>query len=152
MSHTGNLGITPPWRAAIASCCLLRSCLSRNFQVAKLATRAANRVCSSLQYGATHRRHLPIPNHENASHPRIQPKDISAESDWLQDRDVVLPTFNRDHVPPPRFDWRMRASSRTRKNVKLEGSKLKIRRHAPPVIDVKMGQPFFEEINAYQER
>ena len=92
----------------------------------------------------------------DGSQHRIQPKDIFAESDWLQDRDVVLPTFNKDYVAPPRFDWRMRASSRTRKDVKLEGRKQlnarRIRRHAPPVMDVQIGQPFFEEINAYQER
>lgn len=92
----------------------------------------------------------------NSSRRRLQPKDTSTESDWLQERDILLPTFDRDHVPPPRFDWRMRASSRTRKGVKLEGQKQRntrrIKRHAPPVMDVQMGQPFFEEINAYQER
>lgn len=92
---------------------------------------------------------------------KVTPNHFGAmENDWLQERDALASTFNPNHTPTPRFDWRMRAASRTRKDLTLAGedvakhdpSRRYLRRVAPPQINVQPGQPFYEEINAYSQR
>lgn len=56
--------------------------------------------------------------------------------------------------PTPRFDWRQRAPSQTRPTNtagRIESGKM-TKRKMPPPIAVQPGQPFHEEIKAYEDR
>ncbi|KAF9460474.1 P-loop containing nucleoside triphosphate hydrolase protein [Collybia nuda] len=52
-----------------------------------------------------------------------------------------------------RFDWRLRAPSRTRK-ARITGAKYAkyIRRKLPPLVNTVQGEPFYDAIRAYQDR
>ena len=76
--------------------------------------------------------------------------------DWLQ-VEVGHPTSLS--APPEstrRFDWRMKANSRAARPAGVEFPKYErlqyIRRIQPPQVDTQMGEPFYEEIQAYRQR
>lgn len=80
------------------------------------------------------------------------------EEEWLHNSDVLA--LASSSTPGPRFDWRMRASSRARRDnsakdnhvAKQDPRKRSIKRLAPSPINVEMGEPFYEEIKAYSNR
>jgi hypothetical protein len=62
-----------------------------------------------------------------------------------------------NHVLRPlsqRFDWRLRATSRINRTQPLEGQRHRryVKRVIPPHIHVREGEPFFEQIQAYNEQ
>jgi hypothetical protein len=62
-----------------------------------------------------------------------------------------------NHVPRPisqRFDWRLRATSRINRTQPLDGQRHRryVKRVIPPHIHVREGEPFFEQIQAYNEQ
>ncbi|KIJ60439.1 hypothetical protein HYDPIDRAFT_98653 [Hydnomerulius pinastri MD-312] len=73
--------------------------------------------------------------------------------------ELPLDRFFSEHsplAPSTRFDWRLRAPSRC-KGVpelpeKVEGRRVYIKRVAPPSNEVQPGEPFYDEIQAYNDR
>lgn len=62
-----------------------------------------------------------------------------------------------NHVLRPlsqRFDWRLRATSRINRTQPLDGQRHRryVKRVIPPHIHVREGEPFFEQIQAYNEQ
>lgn len=84
----------------------------------------------------------------------------AAEQEWLQDESVQTYTTSSVDTPTPRFDWRLRSSSRLQKEKTLAGEDVEkhdprrrtLHRIAPPQINVQKGEPFYEEICAYSDR
>ncbi|KDQ54482.1 hypothetical protein JAAARDRAFT_135529 [Jaapia argillacea MUCL 33604] len=85
----------------------------------------------------------------------------AAEREWLQEEDVAeephSPALVRPHNPSEeiRFDWRLRAPSRARgpRDPAVEDPhkrKTSLKRVRPPHMNVGLGAPFYEEIQAYQ--
>lgn len=75
------------------------------------------------------------------------------EEEWLQNSDILA--LATSSGLGPRFNWRMRATSQTavQGHVSEDGKKPRsIKRIAPLPINVKQGEPFFEEIQAYSAR
>jgi hypothetical protein len=100
---------------------------------------------------------LPPPSSQK---PLIQ---TAAEREWLQDGAVRL-SSSPSASDNARVDWRLRATSRVKLRKKVNdtvitsgdsgdsGKKRHIRRIQPPMAQVQPGEPFYEEIQAYQER
>jgi hypothetical protein len=64
--------------------------------------------------------------------------------------------YSGNHAPLPpsqRSDWRLRATSRTNRT-QLDGHRHRryVKRANPPHIQVQQGEPFFEEIQAYNKQ
>ncbi|KAG2035496.1 P-loop containing nucleoside triphosphate hydrolase protein [Suillus americanus] len=64
--------------------------------------------------------------------------------------------YSGNHAPLPpsqRSDWRLRATSRTNRTQLFDGQRHRryIKRANPPHIQVQQGEPFFEEIQAYNK-
>jgi len=81
-----------------------------------------------------------------------------AQQKWPQRGDVGASTLA--DAPTPRYDWRMRATSRTSGANIMAGEDREthdlrrrvMKRIPPPQINVGIGEPFYEEINAYSNR
>jgi hypothetical protein len=75
-------------------------------------------------------------------------------------KELGIPTedyYSGYHAPLPpsqRSDWRLRATSRTNHTQPLDGQRHRryIKRVNPPHIQVQQGEPFFEEIQAYNKQ
>ena len=78
----------------------------------------------------------------------------AAEREWLQVEDSEE---NNTHVHTEtengkdRFDWRLRAPSRSRKPPDRPPRGF-VKRYPPPNVDVQMDEPFFEAITAYKNK
>lgn len=77
---------------------------------------------------------------------------MAAERGWLQ---VDDPEESNLHVhannEQDRFDWRLRAPSRSRKPPDRSHRGF-IKRNHPPNVDVQIDEPFYEAITAYKDR
>jgi hypothetical protein len=77
------------------------------------------------------------------------------EEERLQSRAFNASLYSASGIRTPRYDWRSRASSRTR--LAMAGKyhdepDLNIRRIAPPQVHVQTGELFSEEIKTYADR
>ena len=81
-----------------------------------------------------------------ASFRKTKEFDIPAE-DYYSGSSALLP-------PTQRSDWRLRATSRTKctRSRDAQGHRRYIKRVAPPYMQVQPGEPFYEEIQAYNEQ
>ncbi|GLB44126.1 putative P-loop containing nucleoside triphosphate hydrolase protein [Lyophyllum shimeji] len=86
----------------------------------------------------------------------------AAEEEWLQE-DQLQPSSNipshpvDPDQPQERFDWRLRASSRTQKPPAPSDSQTAprqryTRRKQPPMRSVQQGEPFYDAIQNYEDR
>lgn len=110
-------------------------------------------------------KHVQKPNHELLGVRRAQLSVScylrgSAQQTLLQKpKELKIPIedyYFENHAPLPpsqRSDWRLRATSRTNRTQLSDGQRLRryIRRVSPPHIQVQQGEPFFEEIQAYNK-
>jgi hypothetical protein len=79
------------------------------------------------------------------------------EYDWQENTDGYT---HKAYAVGTHFDWRTRASSRIRRRDTLtlkddetrDPHRRAMQRISPPQIDVGVGEPFFEEIDAYRKR
>lgn len=83
-------------------------------------------------------------------------KLTAAEQEWLQEENASssLPLYfaDPDHRTE-RFDWRLRAPSRIRKDPDITKQRARyVRRKLPPLVTVMQGEPFYDAIQAYQDR
>ena len=100
----------------------------------------------------------------------FQPSDIvggaevshltTEEEERSQSRDFYASLNSASDTSTPRYDWRLRASSRMRPAMALAGKghdghnshRQTPKRILPPQIHVHRGEPFYEEIKAYSDR
>ncbi|KAG1852645.1 P-loop containing nucleoside triphosphate hydrolase protein [Suillus tomentosus] len=83
----------------------------------------------------------------------------SAQTLLQKPKELKIPIedyYSENHAPLPpsqRSDWRLRATSRTNRTQLSDGQRHRryIRRVIPPHIQVQQGEPFFEEIQAYNK-
>jgi len=80
----------------------------------------------------------------------------AAEREWLQEEANSVLCDALDGPPAPRFDWRLRATSRqpipAREPDSRGSHRHYIKRMKPPHTDALNGEPFFDEIQVYQAR
>jgi hypothetical protein len=88
--------------------------------------------------------------------PRRAPREVAAEQEWLQadpPSPFLTPHPYDIHHTTERFDWRLRAPSRVRKDPNASKQRAKyVRRKLPPLVNAMQGEPFYDATKAYEER
>ena len=82
---------------------------------------------------------------------------VAAEQEWLQAEEARSVSLEcPQYIPTSRFDWRLRSSSREpgliSKDPQCASRGRYVKRVQPPCLDVRTGEPFFEEIQSYKTR
>jgi len=68
-------------------------------------------------------------------------------------RQQMYTTATQDTLPSTRFDWRLRASSRVKKDEKEDGENSGYQKRLRPMVtDMGVGKPFFNAIRQYSEK